>query len=206
MKKNVFSPQLLLGFAVSNAGSLSYCSFFPPRLQNWRSKAACQKVTMTTRSMTLRWMTRGKKITQKSVRQSCLHVQFNRKKQVFAGGLICCCLFFFTHLAGSAGEGGWGAVAGWGRVALSLNLMIWRWTLTPRFPAQRTSSARPNRSPRISRSCCELLRRTNMTGQNEMKGFCFFYQFCIWFIYICVCFLNFRFLALILNLKFLLHS
>lgn len=93
-EENVFSPQLLLDFAASNTGSLSYCSFFPPRLQNWRSKAACQKVTMTTRSMTRRWMTRGKKITQKSVRQSGLHVQFNRKKQVFAGGLICCLGFF----------------------------------------------------------------------------------------------------------------
>lgn len=63
-----------------------------------------------------------------------------------------------------AEEWGWGAAAGWARAAPSLSWMTWRWSQTPRFPAQRTSSAKPSRSPRISRSCCELLRRTNMTA------------------------------------------
>lgn len=73
-----------------------------------------------------------------------------------------------------AGEGGWGAAAGWGRAAPSLSWTIWRWSRIPRCPAPRTSSAKPSRSPRTSRSCCGLLRRTNMTGQNLRSGSVFF--------------------------------
>lgn len=57
-------------------------------------------------------------------------------------------------------------MVGRGRAALSRSRMIWRWSQTPLFPAQRTSSAKPSRSPRTSKSYCELLRRTNTTGQN----------------------------------------
>lgn len=87
-----------------------------------------------------------------------------------------------------AGEGGWGAAAGWGRAAPSLSWTIWRWSRIPRCPAPRTSSAKPSRSPRTSRSCCGLLRRTNMTGQNLRSGSVFF---------------SFHFLGSILNLQFL---
>lgn len=81
-------------------------------------------------------------------------------------------------------------MAGWGRAAPSLSWMIWRWSQTPLFPAQRTSSAKPSRSPRISKSCCELLRRTNMRGQSLKK------------IYLNLVF-SFQFLTAILSPKFL---
>lgn len=68
------------------------------------------------------------------------------------------------------GERGWGAVAGWGRAALFQSWMTWRWSQTPHFPARRTSSAKLSRSPRIFKSCCELLRRTNTTGQRVQRG------------------------------------
>lgn len=64
-----------------------------------------------------------------------------------------------------AGEAGWGAAVGWGKAAPSRSWTIPRRSLTPHCPARRTSSARPSRSPRTSRSCCEPLRRTNTTGR-----------------------------------------
>lgn len=76
-------------------------------------------------------------------------------------------LQFFFFLEVCVGEEGWGAAAGWGRAAPSRSWMTWRWSQTRRFPAQRTSFARRSRLPRISRSYCERLRRTNTTGQQR---------------------------------------
>lgn len=56
-----------------------------------------------------------------------------------------------------------------------------RWKQTPRFPAQRTSSAKLNRSPRTFKNFCELLRRINMKGQCPMKK-TLLYQFTVWFL------------------------
>lgn len=104
-------------------------------------------------------------------------------------------IFFASPSAVWGGEGGWGAVVGSGRAALSLSWMIWRRSPTQHFPARRMSSAKPSRSPRISKSCCERLRRTNMTGQdlkrNSLSGLVFF---------------SFLFFAVISNSDFLLHS
>lgn len=61
-------------------------------------------------------------------------------------------------------------MVGSGRAALSLSWMIWRRSPTQHFPARRMSSAKPSRSPRISKSCCERLRRTNMTGQDLKRN------------------------------------
>lgn len=95
------------------------------------------------------------------------------------------------------GEGGWGAVAGWGRAALSQSWMIRRWSQIPHFPAQRMSSAKPSRSPRISKSCYELLRRTSMTGQKRKDRHQI--KFHLFFFFFSFLFLHFKF-------KFLLHS
>lgn len=64
-----------------------------------------------------------------------------------------------------AGEGGWGAAAGWEKVAPFQSWIPLKRSRTSRSPARRMSSARPSRSPRTSRSCCEPLRRTNTTGR-----------------------------------------
>lgn len=77
-----------------------------------------------------------------------------------------------------AGEGGWGAVVGWEKVAPFQSWTPLKRSLTPRSPARRMSSARPSRSPRTSRSCCELLRRTNTTGQcRKEKNLLLFHVF-----------------------------
>lgn len=60
---------------------------------------------------------------------------------------------------------------GLGRAAPSLSWMTQRWSRTGRFPAPRTSSAKPSRSPRIFRNSCEQLRITNTRGQKDPTGF-----------------------------------
>ncbi|XP_052317221.1 ARF GTPase-activating protein GIT2a isoform X11 [Oncorhynchus keta] len=63
-----------------------------------------------------------------------------------------------------AGGGGLGAVAGLGRAAPSLNWMILKPSQTLRSPAPRMSFARRSRSPRTSRICSALHRRTSTTA------------------------------------------
>lgn len=57
-------------------------------------------------------------------------------------------------------------MAGWEKALLFLRWTTWIRSLTPHFPALKTSSGKQSRSPRISRSCCEQLRKTNTTGRN----------------------------------------
>lgn len=148
---------------------------------------------MTTRSMTWRWMTRGKSFATE------WWSGLNGDKTImrFRSEMTCSFAFRVKTISRAfgrrpdpsefpsedcPGERGWGAVAGRGRAALFQSWMTWRWSQTPHFPARRTSSVKLSRSPRIFKSCCELLRRTNMTGQSCTEGLNRFRICCLYLI------------------------